>query len=104
MKYGAPFTEREDAYLREHYKTMTSHAIAAKLKRPYAGIENRRRILGLLKRADAKAKPIQAKTTVCFDNDLMHRIRMHAKLSALSMSAYVQEIVRLHLDGGVSKR
>ena len=92
MKHGAPFTDEEDEYLRHEYQDLSCAALAAFLGRTVSSTQNRLRHLGLRKRK--VDKPLQTKTSIFFDDDLMQTLRAQATDAGISMSAYVNQIVR----------
>ena len=100
MKHGAPFTEEEDAFLRANYLGCDSGAMAGHLKRSLSSTQSRLRHLGLSKRkakkqaAGESVRPHQTRATILFDDDLMQPLRTQSADAGISMSAYVNQIVR----------
>jgi len=92
MKHGAPFTEEEDSYLREHYLGLACSEMADRLGRTNSSIQNRLCHLGLRKRKPGKA--LQTRHTIFLEAEIVPQLQRAAKDAGLSMSAYVQEIVR----------
>ncbi len=95
MKHGAPFTEEEDDYLKQHYADTECVKLSLHLKRSVSSTQNRLRHLGLRKR-QGEAK-LQKKASIFFDMDLVPKILSGAQKAGLSMSAFVQELVRAGL-------
>lgn len=94
MKHGA-FTSREDQILSECHRDRTAAELAGALGRSLSSTQSRLRHLGLRKRPSER--PTTTRVTILFDDDLMPRIRGGAEAANLSMSAYVQELVRAGL-------
>lgn len=90
-----PFSANEDVFLRLNYKTQKYSKLARLMDRSTVAIQDRLRILGLVKKATSK--PAQLKRSVFFDLELVPLIDAGARKSGLSASAYVQEIVRERL-------
>lgn len=95
--FGSAFTAAEDKYLQEHYLESTSADMAAKLKRPLASTQNRIRHLGLKKKPHAQGKPDQKKLSVFLEMGLYERV--FSNRGTLSVSGYIQELVRKGLPG-----
>jgi len=95
-KPGAPFTEREDEILKANYLEMDTAALAQTLGRTLSSTQSRLRHLGLRKRPTDR--PTTDRMTVLFDTDLMPKIRAGADAAGLSMSGYVQELVKRGLQ------
>ncbi len=92
---GSPFSAKEDEYLRAHYADTETNALAAKLGRTLSSTQSRLRHLGLRKRDTDR--PTTTRVTILFEDELMPRIRAGAEEAELSMSAYVQELVKAGL-------
>jgi len=92
MKPGTAFKPVEDAVLFANYKELDAATLAKRLGRTISSTNSRLRHLGLRKRDSNK--PRQERVTILFDEALMPRIRAGALASEMSMSAYVQRLVR----------
>jgi len=92
MKHSPPFTEAEDSILRQFYLAEDTATLAKQLGRTISSTQNRLRHLNLRKRGSSK--PQQVKTSIFFDEDLMQTLRAQATDAGISMSAYVNQIVR----------
>src|SRR5258707_606744 len=95
------FDPSEDQYLRRSYKKLTTAEMATELGRTPASVANRLHHLRLrrlaLRKNESTMRPVQKRVTIFFDVDLMPAITAGARKAGLSMTAFVQELVRAGL-------